>query len=264
MEEATVFTTGHFGWHDMNTNDLERTAAFYTALFGWEMGEPDPNGYRPLTDQGNPFGGFFPMTPEMNASPNWSGYLMVDDIADVLTRAKALGGVVPFDPMTIPDTGLLAILFDPPGAMVTIFQHTGEGGTTGSGGSGETVIWNELVTTDVAGSAEFYSSLLDWTFVPEVVATGGYALARLHGVPVAGLFDAGVRPSPSAWLAYFRTPDIAASVEKASALGGTVIHPATEITGLGITTAWLNDPLGATFGLMQAEPDWFDRLRMNG
>ena len=111
---------GHFGWHDRNTHDETACEAFYGQLFGWTAAtERSANGYRPLSDQGVEFGGYFPMTPEMEVPENWAGYLIVDDLDAINGRAKELGGWYPFEEMPIPHVGRFSVIFDPTGAPVT-------------------------------------------------------------------------------------------------------------------------------------------------
>ena len=61
------------------------------------------------------------------------------------------------------------------------------------------------------------------------------------------------------WIISFQTGDIDAAIERVQRLGGTVIHPVNDAPGIG-RTAWVADPTGVVFGLMQPETGWLDRL----
>jgi uncharacterized protein len=52
------------------------------------------------------------------------------------------------------------------------------------------------------------------------------------------------------WSVYFAVTDCEAAVQRAVALGGTILRPTTEI-GTGDKFAVVSDPTGATFQLMQ-------------
>ena len=90
-------------------------------------------------------------------------------------------------------------------------------------------------------------------------AAGGYVIARRGESAAAAIFSPTPTPPMSAWITYFDTNDIHSTVARAQSLGGTAIHPVTTIASVG-QTAWVNDPQGATFGLMQPESGWFERL----
>ena len=84
-------------------------------------------------------------------------------------------------------------------------------------------------------------------------------MAKRGDIPAAAIFAPSPAPPVSAWITYFSTDDIRDTVARAESLGATVIHQVTQISGVG-RTAWVNDPQDATFGLMQPEENWFERL----
>lgn len=112
--------------------------------------------------------------------------------------------------------------------------------------------WYDLMTTDHEAGQEFYSRLVGWgtteweggeqpytMFTNNDVPGGGYA--RLPDEALA----AGV---PSHWVPYVLVSDVDDTVAKATQLGGSVIHPATDIPEAG-RFAWLADPQGAEFAI---------------
>ncbi len=254
---------GRFGWHDLNTNDIDSSASFYSQLFGWTVDrEPRPNNYRGLGNDQSEFGGIFPWPPDVQGMPTqWTGYVLVESVVQSARRARELGGQTPFDSMPIPGIGTLGVVFDPTGAPVTIFTplEITDDWNLGSGGTGSAVLWNELITTDLAASVAFHAELFGWEVDQATVDAGGYVVTFRGDQPAAAIFAPPSSPPVSAWITYFDTLDIRATVSLAESLGATVIHPVTEISGVGLT-AWVNDPLGATFGLMQPETGWYSRL----
>lgn len=106
---------------------------------------------------------------------------------------------------------------------------------------------------DRSPAQRFYSELFGWEFSEEgTEEMGYYANALVNGQPAAGLgqvpAEAGM---PPVWTTYLATDDATACVEKATAAGGQVLVPATEIADFG-TFAVVQDPAGAVFGLWQS------------
>ncbi len=253
---------GRFGWHDINTGAIERSADFYQRLFGWVASDQAmPNGYRELRDNQQAFGGLFPWPDGVQERSHWTGYLLVDDVVATAKRAVASGGAVPFESMPIPGVGTLGVAIDPTDAAVTTFTPAPEmpWSELGTGGTGETVLWNELATTDLAQSAAFHRDVFGWTIDEDVVEAGGYVIASVDGRPVAGLFQPVPAPAASAWITYFGVEDIDRVIEQALRLDARVAHDATAVPGIG-KTAWLLDPNDAIFGLMQPIEGWYEGL----
>lgn len=107
--------------------------------------------------------------------------------------------------------------------------------------------WIDLTTSDLRKSARFYAEVLGWE-IEEI--TEGYRIARIQGLPVAGLVQ---RPEesnqPDTWVTYFLSYDIEQDCQKVSELGGRVLVEPMEVH-LG-TQAIVVDAAGAMFGLIQ-------------
>jgi hypothetical protein len=117
--------------------------------------------------------------------------------------------------------------------------------------------WYELMTTDLDGAAAFYAQVTGWQAKASPMAPPGmdYRLfAPANAMPSAGMMElpAGAKAMgvPPNWLGYVATPDAAASLAKAVALGGAVAVPVTEIPNV-CHFACFTDPQGAAIGLMQ-------------
>ena len=253
---------GRFAWHDMMTTDFAASEAFYCGVFGWTLDESvQDSGYRRLRSGGQAFGGMVPWPPEGPPQSMWTGYVVTGDLEDTITRARELGGIVPVDTMAIPNVGQLGVVVDPTGAPLTVFQPLPgvDMGSVGPGGSGSTVQWNELATTDLEASVAFHTRLFGWSVDQKAVDAGGYVVTRLDGAPVAGFFQPKRPPASSGWLTYFDVADTDATIERARALSAEVVHDATDVPNVG-RTAWLLDPTDAIFGLMQPLEGWTERL----
>lgn len=107
--------------------------------------------------------------------------------------------------------------------------------------------WIDLTTSDLRKASHFYSEILGWEI--EELADD-YRLARIQGLPVAGLVQ---RPEesqqPDTWVTYFQTDDISTSLRKIVDNGGRVLLEATQVR-LG-EMAVVVDSSGAMFGLIQ-------------
>lgn len=110
--------------------------------------------------------------------------------------------------------------------------------------------WNELVSTDVAGSAAFYSRLFGWgTETVEMAPGAAYTLFKRGDVQAGGLMAASAPGVPSHWVPYVTVTDCDASTAEAVGLGAQVCVSPTDISVGRI--AVLRDPQGAVFGLFK-------------
>ena len=200
-----------------------------------------------------------PGKPNPNEVTGWD--IQVTDLAAQVARARELGATIFVESMEIPDVETFAVLDDPTGAPFYLFEIVPEHRVTTTGydrGPGN-IIWNELITNDLAAASDFYREIAGWELVPMSPDPLAYTVAKVDGMPVAGLFQPPATPENSAWIMSVHTADIDATLEKAVELGGSVIHAANTVPGVG-RTAWIADPTGGVIGLMQPEAGWLDRL----
>ena len=135
-------------WVDLGTPDLTAATAFYSGLFGWQVqaGPPESGGYAIAELRGKPVAG---LGPQMNPGPPfWATYVNVDSADEVIGRVADAGGQVIMPPMDVMDAGRMAILADPLGAVISVWQpanHAGAGLVNEPGTYG----WSELITTDI-------------------------------------------------------------------------------------------------------------------
>jgi hypothetical protein len=164
-----------------------------------------------------------------------------DDAAD---RAGKLGANVMSPPFDVMDVGRMAIIQDPQGAFVMLWEpkrHIGASlvNTPGS------LAWNELASTDPDASAEFYRELFGWRIEPFEGTEGYLGIQNSEGQSNGGI-RAATEHEPSYWLVYFGAEDADATAAKATELGATTL--AQMDIGVG-KIAVLQDPQGAVFAL---------------
>lgn len=118
-------------WIDLGTHDLDGAIEFYTALLGWEFGEGSAEfgGYRMILKDGLPIGGAMTTlmgpegpTTEPQAPTTWCVYLRTADIEQTVARAVEAGAQIMVPSMPIADLGTMAIIVDPAGAVVGLWQ----------------------------------------------------------------------------------------------------------------------------------------------
>jgi predicted enzyme related to lactoylglutathione lyase len=119
-------TPGHFGWHELYTDDVEKGFAFYSALFGWrkdqamEMG--DMGVYQLFAIGERVCGGMMAKPPGFPVSA-WIYYINVGDIDAAVARVKAGGGSVHNGPEAVPTGQWIAQGQDPQGAWFALLGH---------------------------------------------------------------------------------------------------------------------------------------------
>ena len=109
--------------------------------------------------------------------------------------------------------------------------------------------WLDLGSPDTTGAAAFYGLVFGWEFVPAGPDAGGYGFFRKHHKTVAALGPLRDEGADSAWMVYFRSPDIQATAKAVEQGGGTVRAEPMDVMGEG-WMAQFTDPQGAEFALL--------------
>lgn len=112
-------------WHELVSEDLDRSAAFYGELFGWsvERAEIGESPYQLFKQGEQQVGGLMAKTPQMGPMPScWVVYFVVPDAEAALATARAQGGQSLTPLMDLPEVGRMAWLMDPQGASFAVLQ----------------------------------------------------------------------------------------------------------------------------------------------
>jgi predicted enzyme related to lactoylglutathione lyase len=113
----------------INADDMDRTMAFYSGLFGWRFnrwGPPDSNFYQIDRPTAPVVRAAMQERREIGDGSRMTGFectIAVDDLAATLARVTELGGRIVSEPFTIPTVGTLAWLEDPSGNAVGVMQY---------------------------------------------------------------------------------------------------------------------------------------------
>ncbi|MGI5404580.1 VOC family protein [Streptomyces sp. CA-135486] len=255
---TTTYVPGAPNWLDLGTPDVEAAAAFYGALFGWELTTmgPEAGGYGFLRLNGQTVAAIGPLTEEGAASA-WTPYFHTAD-ADATTRAvEQAGGSVRVPPMDVFSEGRMAAYTDPTGARFAAWQP---GDTKGLEAVNDvnTLSWTELYTTDAAAAKDFYRSVFSWDYGDMPLAGITYTVVSPQGggeratqggimqLPKENL-EAGSR---SEWHPYFEVTDVDATFAEANRQRATPLIPPIEAEGVG-RLAMFTDPFGAPVAIIR-------------
>src|SRR4051794_15156106 len=143
MPIRTSYEQGTPNWTALRTPDREAAQAFYGHLFGWRFDEL-PGG-RPGAVAVKGDGVVAAVTAGSEA--RWDTYFAVDDVEAVAKAVPEAGGVVRSGPVDVGDAGRAAVIADPTGTAVGLWQAGRHAGATVVGERG-TASWHELLTTD--------------------------------------------------------------------------------------------------------------------
>ncbi|MEZ5967082.1 MAG: VOC family protein [Planctomycetota bacterium] len=251
---------GTFCWSELGTTDVAGARSFYSALFGWSY-EDRPMGdsftYHLVKNGSDELGGVYHLAGPMfeGVPPHWMFYVSVADVDATVARVPALGGKVVMPPMDIPDTGRMAMLEDPTGAKISVYQAKGRGGATGSPMTPGNFGWAELNTRDTSAAKKFYTTLFGWE-AKESTGPMAYTEWTLPGCKQFGgmlEMNEGWGDAPPCWLGYVMVDDCDATFAKAASLGATPIVPPMDIDNVGRFSV-IADPQGAVFAFIKLLP----------
>ena len=257
--------------------DPDAAAAFYAGLFGWQTEDvmpPDaPTRYLVGRIRGGDVGAIGSIPEGEPPAALWRTYIAVESADATAAHVREAGGTVVTEPLDVMDAGRMAVIRDPEGAELSVWQAYANKGWQIVNEHGAAVL-NTLHTRDVGGATRFYNAVFGWeTFTlaagREMWTMPGYGdhLGRENppererlvdmGAPegfedvVAGL-DRIADDQPARWSVTFAVADAEAIAQRAVELGGTVIVPPLDVPWLRITV--IADPQGATFIASQLVP----------
>jgi len=255
VAERSEYVAGTFCWCDLSSGDQDGAKAFYSGLFGWEANDtPIGDGvvYSMMSHRGKPVAAISPQQPaqrEAGVPPMWNNYVAVTDADAAAERAKELGGTVLSPAFDVMEAGRMAVLADPQGAVIMVWQAGQVHGAELVTEVGA-LVWNELATPDLEGASAFYGGLFGWTFTPFEGAPMPYSVI-MNGERSNGGIAVPDEPVPPCWLPYFGVEDLDASIATAERLGGaTRIGPADLPMA---RVAMITDPEGAPLWLYAGE-----------
>jgi hypothetical protein len=120
------------------------------------------------------------------------------------------------------------------------------------------IIWRDLLTNDPAASQRFYGELFGWEFESvgdsyNLRNSSAYTLIRHNGKLIGGMVDTlalNGRDDISQWVVLMAVEDLDARIATATANGGTIVAPSTDLQERG-RLALVRDAEGALLGLLE-------------
>ena len=252
MGERTSHAPGTFSWADLATADAAGAKAFYTGLLGWETEDnpiPDGGVYTMASKGGKSVAALYSAREDQPTA--WNSYVTVASADDAAAAAKQHGGRVEEEAFDVMDVGRMAVIQDPTGAYLCLWEPRASIGAERVNETGALTI-NQLDTTDPERAQEFYTGVFGWRF--EQVAEGEQ---QYWGIYNGDRLNAGMMPAvggvPSHWLVYFGSDTVDDDAGRIGELGGQVMVAPMPIPGGRILVA--QDPQGAVFALFSGRFD---------
>ena len=272
MPDRNGYIPGVPCWVDTMHADPSTATEFYEGLFGWETENALPPGspgeYHLARIRGRVVAGIGSQPESAPPDAMWNTYIWVDSADEAAARAQEAGGQVVAEPFDVMDAGRMAVLADPEGATICVWQAGDNRGAEVVNEHGA-LVFNGLNTRDPEAAKAFYGSVFGWrTLNPdsgEMWTVPGYGdhleeiqpgtrEAFAEGGAPAGFEDviAMINPigeddpdTPAHWSVTFSVDDADVAAERAAELGGSVLAPPFDAPWVRMTV--LADPEGATF-----------------
>ena len=252
MPEMTTYENGTPCWVDLGTPDLPAAIAFYSALFGWEVevGEAQFGHYSNASLDGKVVAAL--ADQQVPGMVVWTTYLAVDDVEATLAAVEPAGGSVVMPATDIPGVGRMAIVADPTGTVVSLWQAGEHRGAELVNEPG-TLCWNELTTRDPEVALAFLEAVVGVTGTLIDMGTGPYyelhaASGRLIGGLMPMIGEMWPAEIPNHWMVYFAVSDTDAAAARVAELGGAVQVPPTDIPPGRFSV--VSDPQGGHFSII--------------
>lgn len=118
---------GQFCWTELAASNVQAAKNFYGKVFGWKFRE-DNIGGMPYTmfkaGEGNEIGGIWkiPEGQEKEIPPHWMSYILVENLEESIDKAVKNGAIIIKPAMNVGDFGRMAIIRDPVGAHIALWQ----------------------------------------------------------------------------------------------------------------------------------------------
>ncbi|MEA2452972.1 MAG: uncharacterized protein QOG04_1682 [Actinomycetota bacterium] len=245
-----------FSWVDLGTPDLAGAETFYEAIFGWQAEEMPAGGdftYTMFSLKGKKVAAAYTQREDQKGRPPmWTEHFTVESADKAAAKAQELGGKVTDEPVDVFDSGRMVLIESPTGEFFGAWEPKTFIGAELVNEHG-TLVWNELMTTDVERSKEFYTRFFGWT-AQDYPEMDGYVVFSVEGRGSNGMtkISEEMGDHPSYWSTCFAVDDADATVKTATDNGGKVVFGPKTMEGIG-RFAVIQDPQGAAFSIMAVE-----------
>ena len=271
-------------WVDVRTPDVDAATGFYGQLVGWHFAQSTPIGapqrYAVASLGGREVAGIGGPTEEGEPA-QWRTFVAIDDCDRSAAQVLAAGGRILQPPQDAGPGGRSAIVVDPQGATLVLWQARRRAGAQLTAVPGAWLS-SDLHTSDPDGAMTFYERVFEWHVdltapgeakirVPgsgahraAMAGPGGRLPQRPAGndsvdgadsVDVIGTIGGRDPGERSHWHVTFCVADLDTATATVERLGGTVLARGDEDDeDDDPLTARVLDPHGAAFSIRQAAP----------
>ena len=272
MPERDGYIPGVPCWIDTSQPDPAAAVSFYSGLFGWDfenvMPEGAPGEYFIGRIRGGDVAAVGSIPEGVPRMATWNTYIWVTSADDTASRVRDAGGAVVMEPFDVLDSGRMAVLSDPEGAVFCAWQPNNHKGAQIVNEHGS-LNFNGLATRDPETAKSFYGDVFGWTALAlssgSMWALPGYGdhleesspglREQMAGMGAPdGFIDvvAALNPisdddsgTPAHWSVTFGVDDADAAAAKAAELGGEIV--AGPFDAPWTKMAVIKDPQGAMF-----------------
>jgi predicted enzyme related to lactoylglutathione lyase len=280
MPERDGYIPGVPCWIDTTQPDPEAAVRFYRDLFGWEFEDVMPAGspaqYLIGRIRGGDVAGVGSIPEGAPPVAVWNTYVWVDSADQTAAKAAQAGGTVVVEPFDVMDSGRMAVITDPEGAAISLWQAKEHKGARVVNEHGA-LNFNTLATRDPERAKAFYGAVFGWTTLTlpfgEMWTLPGYGdhleektpglrkmVAEMGGpdgfidvvAAINGIAD-GDTDTPANWSVTFGANDADAVADKVKQLGGEVVSGPFDAPWTRAVV--LKDPQGAFFVASQFVPE---------
>jgi len=253
---------GAFCWIELATGNQKGAKEFYGTLFGWSANDTSmaPGDFYTIFQlEGRDAAAAYTLRKDQVAQgvpSHWMLYVAVSSAETAAKKVGELGGKVLVSPFDVASFGKMAVIQDPTGPVLSIWEPKGSNGT-GITGVGGTLCWADLSSPDPVRASKFYSELFGWKVTAEGAANpaSGYQHIQNGEEFIGGILPNLDRDSkiPPHWLPYFLVANCDMSAAKAKELGGVVLLEPATMENVG-RMAVVADPQQAVFAIFQPMP----------
>ena len=244
-------------WLDLSAANPDQAREFYSKVFGWKVEvNPDPEygGYALAKLGGKDVAGIGPKQ-DPNGPSAWMVYIGSADANDTVKKTQAAGGKVIVEPMQVGPQGRMAVIQDPSGAFLGVWEP-GEMKGAGVMRQENAFSWAELNSRGIEKATPFYSKVFGWQVKSNDMGPDNppYLEFQVNGESVGGGMEMNPmvpKEVPSYWMPYFGAKDVDAAHARAKAAGATEMLPPMDFPGGRFSI--VSDPEGAAFGIMKSD-----------
>src|SRR4051812_42366245 len=182
MSERDGYAPGVPCWVDTWQDDADAAASFYSGVFGWDAARGEYSLFQLRGRDGAGLGS------PLRSEPAWTTYVWVDSADPTAAKARAAGGTIVAEPFDSLDGGRMAVIADPGGAVVAVWEL---GEHRGAQLVNEPGAWamSMLSTPDTETAAAFYGEVFGWS----TDSFEDFTMFRLEGYGGGGTNPAGPR-----------------------------------------------------------------------